>query len=93
MEKGNNEKMQVTEEEAVAWIKQHNKDINPNQWRSRYYEKLGIEQEQDETEEQLQKEDQYENDKYYINFFSQRTSENIRNRYLSRLQLMTGLNE
>jgi hypothetical protein len=79
--------MEVTEEEAMAWIKQNNKDINPNAWRTRYIERLGIEKEE-EAESQLQKEDQFENDKYYINFFSQRTSENIRNRYLSKLMLI-----
>lgn len=39
--------MQVTEEEAMAWIKQNNKDINPNAWRTRYIEKLGIEKEEE----------------------------------------------
>jgi hypothetical protein len=76
----------VSEEEAVAWIKDNNKDINPNEWRVRFYEKLGIEK-QLESESNLEEVDQFENDKYYINFFSQRTSQNIRNRYLSRLMI------
>jgi hypothetical protein len=37
--------VEVTEEEAVAWIKKNNKDINPNEWRSRYYDRLGIQAE------------------------------------------------
>lgn len=76
----------MSEEEAVAWIKDNNKDINPNEWRVRFYEKLGIEK-QLESESNLEEVDQFENDKYYINFFSQRTSQNIRNRYLSRLRI------
>jgi hypothetical protein len=45
---------------------------------------LGIEKEEESA---LQSEDQFENDKYYINFFSQRTPQNIRNRYLSKLMI------
>lgn len=40
--------MLVTEEEAVSWIKDHNKDLNPNEWRVRFYEKLGIEREREQ---------------------------------------------
>jgi predicted lactoylglutathione lyase len=86
------DKLEVTEEEAVIWIKDHNKDINPSEWRVRFYEKLGIERqppESEETDTSLQQEDQFENDNYYINFFSQRTSQNIRNRYLSKLMIDT----
>ncbi len=46
MEKSSNdkEKIEVTEEEALAWIKLNNKNIiDPNEWRNRYYERLGIE--------------------------------------------------
>jgi hypothetical protein len=31
----------------VTWIKNHNKDLNPNEWRVRFYEKLGIEKEKE----------------------------------------------
>jgi hypothetical protein len=74
----------------VAWIKQNTEHISPNQWRARYLNKLGIEKEDEEeesTEANLEKEEQFENDKYYINFFSQRTSQDIRYRYLSKLMI------
>lgn len=83
----------MTEEEAVAWIKQNSQLISTNQQRTRYLNKLGLERqekqekEEEEAESRLEKEDQFENDKYYINFFSQRTSQDIRNRYLSRLNI------
>lgn len=41
----------------MAWIKKNNKDINPNEWRARYYERLGIKQEEEEArDKELQKE-------------------------------------
>jgi len=42
MENSEDKKVEITEEEAVNWIKNNNKDINPNEWRVRFYGKLGI---------------------------------------------------
>lgn len=75
--------MLTEEEEAVDWIKKHAQDICPTDWiREKYYEKIGI-----ERQPELEKDEQFENDKYYINFFTQRTPQQIRNRYLSKLMI------
>ena len=46
MENNGVEKKEVTKEEAVAWIKLNTQNLNPNQWRARYFDKLGIEVQQ-----------------------------------------------
>lgn len=49
MQELDNEKKAVTEEEAMSWIKNNNKDINPSEWiRAKYYEKIGIERPSEE---------------------------------------------
>lgn len=63
-------------------------EIKTDAWiRNNYYQKLGLDIVSKEREENLQKEESFSNDNYNIVIFTPRTSDQIRNRYLSRLNI------